>query len=231
MWAVLVILAAFTTLVWWTCREIRSHFAERGLEVRRVRWLPFARGGGAGSRWSMVYRVDYLDAHGTPSTCLAVPSPFHGLAIVEGASAPALPPAVAGVAAPMRARWWGFPCVSLAVAASCCLLAGVTYWTVPYGKLVLPDGLYGPGLVLAGLGAAALQFWRAARWRATLLTMTGSMVAVVAVRIAMDLMKDASRHNLLPFELAIAAFCGAAVAGAGIGAGNLLRRCLGRASR
>ena len=229
MWAVLVVLAALTVEVWWTCREIRSHFAERGMEVRRVRWLPFAhRGGAGGPRWRL-YRVDYFDAQGKPSSCLAVPSLRQGLSIVDGEPVRAVPPPLPGATAPVRPRRV-FAWVSIAVAASCCLLAGVSYWTVPYNKLSLPDGLFGPGLVLAGCGALALQWWRADRWRATLLIMTASMVAVVAVRIVIDLMRDSSRHNLLPFELAIAALCGAAVAAAGIGAGSLLRRCL-RAAR
>ena len=47
---------------------------------------------------------------------------------------------------------------------------------------------------------------------------------VVMLRIAVDLGKDPTSHNLWPFEVVLAAFVGAVASGVGLGIGFLLRR-------
>lgn len=225
MWAAAILVTAFALHIWWTCRGIRADFADEGLVVSRIRWLPLARFFAAGSaRSDMLYRVWFRDRNGEPHRCIVVATFLQGFTIEEPEPDPdASPSLAAGAPRPPRCFTW----VALAVAAGCCLTAGVPYWRVPYNQVQLPDGLIGPGLVLLGIGAAALQFWCARRWRETLAMLGSSMVAVVMVRVVRDTSHDPSTHNLFPFEVAIAAFCGLVVVGAGLAAGTLLRRVLG----
>jgi hypothetical protein len=54
--------------------------------------------------------------------------------------------------------------------------------------------------------------------------LSGSVVFVVAARIAVDTARDPTSHNLWPFEIVIAGFVGAVAAGLGITIGALVRR-------
>lgn len=113
------------------------------------------------------------------------------------------------------------------------LAVGVPYWRMPYGDLEGAGSVLGLGLAVVGLGALLLcarrstGFWNAVGW------MTGSVVAAMAVRIALDVSKDATSHNLWPLEIGMGAGVGFGCALAGAVAGKLIggRRTAGEESR
>lgn len=116
----------------------------------------------------------------------------------------------------------------VAIAAIACLAtAGVPYWRVPYSQLQLPTSLVGPGLLVTALAAGLLHWSHPLRWRLALAATGGAIVAIVVLRIALDVARDPTTHNLFPFELLLAALVGTAAAGIGIGASALCRRCSG----
>lgn len=112
--------------------------------------------------------------------------------------------------------------------AAACLLVGVTYWPIPYGKVNLPDALYGPGLIAVALAALLLRAFAVAPFWKVVRTMTASVAAAVLLRVAVETAQDPTSHNLWPFELVIALALGLACAVPGAFAGHLLARLKGR---
>jgi hypothetical protein len=102
------------------------------------------------------------------------------------------------------------------------LAVGIPYWQVPYAKVSLPSTLYGPGLIVVGVLAAATCAIGGARLRTVILTLGAAVPAPILVRISIDTAKDPTSHNLWPFEVVIAALLGALCSSAGALAGAVL---------
>jgi hypothetical protein len=92
---------------------------------------------------------------------------------------------------------------------------GFPYWQIPYAKVSLPSTLYGMGLVVVGVLAAAACVIGKARLLTTILVVGAAVPAPILVRIAVDTAKDPTSHNLWPFELVIAAVIGVLCSTAG----------------
>jgi hypothetical protein len=98
---------------------------------------------------------------------------------------------------------------------------GIPYWQVPYAKVALPNTLYGTGLLVVGLLAAATRAFGKARLLAVILVVGAAVPGPILARIVVDTTKDPTSHNLWPFEFIIAALLGALCSSAGALAGNL----------
>ena len=108
--------------------------------------------------------------------------------------------------------------------AVACLLIGATYWMIPYNKVNLPDALYGPGLIAVALAALLLRAFGIAPFWKVVRTMAASVPAAVLLRVAVEVAKDPTSHNLWPFEVVIALALGFACALAGAFAGFLISK-------
>ena len=116
-------------------------------------------------------------------------------------------------------RWilWGGFCIAV-------VALGLKYWSIPYGSLSLPEGLLGLALGVTGLASAvAVALGTTNFWRGVLI-FGSTAPTTVFIRVVIDCIPDATRHNLWPFEVVIAyGVCLPwAVGGAAIG------WCLGR---
>ena len=98
---------------------------------------------------------------------------------------------------------------------------GFPYWQIPYAKVSLPSTLYGPGLFVVGVLAAAARAFGKTRLLAVILTVGAAVPAPILARIAVDTAKDPTSHNLWPFEFIIAAVLGALCSSAGALVGSL----------
>lgn len=98
---------------------------------------------------------------------------------------------------------------------------GVPYWQIPYAKVSLPTTLYGMGLVVVGVLAAAARAFGKARLMAVILGVGAAVPALILARIAVDTAKDPTSHNLWPFEFIIAAVIGMLSSSAGALVGSL----------
>ena len=92
---------------------------------------------------------------------------------------------------------------------------GFPYWQIPYAKVSLPNSLYGMGLIVVGVLAAAACAIGKARLLTTILVVGAAVPAPILVRIAVDTAKDPTLHNLWPFEFIIAAVIGVLCSAAG----------------
>jgi hypothetical protein len=105
----------------------------------------------------------------------------------------------------------------------CCLAMGIPYWQTPYEKLSLPDSLYAPGLLLAFICAIVFCVFNTRLvWSAAVFGCCAPVV--VATRIILDVCRDATSHNLFPFELAIAVMLGFLISGIGAMLGTGVRK-------
>ncbi len=105
----------------------------------------------------------------------------------------------------------------------CCLAIGIPYWQTPYEKLSLPDSLYAPGLLLAFICAIVFCAYNTRFvWSAAVFGLCAPVV--VATRIILDVSRDATSHNLFPFELAIAVMLGFLISGIGAMLGTGVRK-------
>jgi hypothetical protein len=101
---------------------------------------------------------------------------------------------------------------------------GIPYWLIPYEKVSLPSTLYGSGLLVVGVLAAAIRAFGQARLLTVILAVGAAVPAPILARIAVDTTKDPTSHNLWPFEIIIAAMIGALCSSAGALTGSLLSR-------
>jgi hypothetical protein len=100
-------------------------------------------------------------------------------------------------------------------------VVGIPYWQVPYAKVALPNTLYGTGLLVVGLLAAAASAFGKARLLAVILVVGAAVPGPILARIGADTTKDPTSHNLWPFEFIIAAVLGALCSSAGALVGSL----------
>jgi hypothetical protein len=220
MWYALLILVVLGIQVTWTSHRIRRELGELGMRVYRVRWLPFARFfGGRWSRRHMIYRAWYSDPRGAQLTCLAVATVFGGLAFEEQREERGAKTAWIARLPLAQLPWTSAACATLA-----CVVLGLRYWTASYRELQLPSSLIRPELALVVALAGWLQFVQPRRWLGNLAILALAPVATVVVRIAVDVARDPTSHNLFPFELALAGFVGVLAAGLGVGLGMLASR-------
>ncbi|MBX6330847.1 MAG: hypothetical protein IRY91_03265 [Gemmatimonadaceae bacterium] len=112
--------------------------------------------------------------------------------------------------------------VALAFAASF-LTVGIPYWMIPFGsdRFSLPEALIGPGLIVVILAALALRALRTASFVKVTCVLGSSVPAAAFARVAEDVVKDPTSHNLWPFEIAIALPIGFGCALAGAVVGSL----------
>jgi hypothetical protein len=103
-------------------------------------------------------------------------------------------------------------------------VVGVPYWQIPYAKVSLPSTLYGPGLLVVGVLAAAARAFGQARLLTVILAVGAAVPAPILARIAVETAKDPTSHNLWPFEVIIAAVIGGLCSSAGALVGSLLAR-------
>jgi hypothetical protein len=92
---------------------------------------------------------------------------------------------------------------------------GFSYWQVTYAKVSLPDTLYGAGLLVVAVLAAAARAFGKARLVAVILVVGAPVPAAVLTRVVVETAKDPTSHNLWPLELIIAAMVGIACSSAG----------------
>lgn len=211
---VLVIAAAFAGEQWWTRRKIRRYFAERGKAVTAIRWLAFKPL--ASLRYlslTWVFRVHYLDSEGRRFACEFVSGFWDGFYPEGSELEPAPEPAPRSES---DRKSPAFYLVAAGCAALACLSIGLAYWTAPYGKLNLPDALYGPGLVAIVAFSFLLSLWEPGRPLALSSIMTGGVIAVIFIRAAMDVRVDPTSHNLFGIEVVIGFLVGEAAAWAGV---------------
>lgn len=100
-------------------------------------------------------------------------------------------------------------------------VVGVPYWQIPYAKVSLPSTLYGMGLLVVGVLAAAARAVGKARLLAVIAAVGAAVPAPILARIAIDTAKDPTSHNLWPFEFIIAAVIGVICSSAGALVGSL----------
>ncbi len=115
--------------------------------------------------------------------------------------------------------------------AACVALTGIPYWLPAYNVLQLPEGLLGPSALAVIALAGLCRVFAPARTLAVAGIVCAAMVVVVYARIEMDTAIDPTTHNLLPFEIALAAIVGLALGAVGAGAGMAIRTLLRLAQR
>jgi hypothetical protein len=85
------------------------------------------------------------------------------------------------------------------------LAVGIPYWHLPYGKVSLPNAVWGFPLVVVACLAALARILSAARFWRTTFIVGASVPAAVMARVIYDGIVDPTSHNLWPFELVLAA--------------------------
>jgi hypothetical protein len=101
---------------------------------------------------------------------------------------------------------------------------GIPYWQIPYAKVSLPSTLYGPGLLVIGVLAAAACAVGKARILTAILTVGAAVPTAILARVEVETARDPTSHNLWPFEVIIAAVVGVLCSSAGALAGSLFAR-------
>lgn len=90
----------------------------------------------------------------------------------------------------------------------CFFVVGIPYWQIPYDEINLPGAILNSRLWVVVILSAVVFLMEHRTFRNNVMVMGLSVPAVIIVRAAWDLMLDPSSHNLLPFELIIAAAIG-----------------------
>jgi hypothetical protein len=116
-------------------------------------------------------------------------------------------------------RYWWFPGF-----AAVFLVVGVPYWSIPYGKLDLPDALLSVGLLVVAAAAALTRVVSGRRSVRVAWAIGAAVPTVVAARVVADALRDPTSHNLWPFELVIAMVLGGVAAAAGALIGSAVSR-------
>ena len=101
------------------------------------------------------------------------------------------------------------------------LAVGLPYWQIPYAKVSLPNTLYGSGLLVVGVGAAAARAFGKARFLMVFFIVGATVPLAVLARVVVETNKDPTSHNLWPFEFIIATAVGALCSSTGALLGNL----------
>jgi hypothetical protein len=91
------------------------------------------------------------------------------------------------------------------------LAAGVPYWRLPYDEINRGHFAIWPGAVLLGFLTLVLMLAEVAPARQITAAMLSCVPAIDVVSIIKDTARDATSHNLWPFEFVIAAISGALV--------------------
>lgn len=115
-----------------------------------------------------------------------------------------------------RQHWWK-PGYTLAF-----FTVGVPYWMIPYNKVSLPQALLGPGLVVVLAAALLARAYSGQSLLRVTAVMAAAVPSAVMVRVLVEVLRDATAHNLWPFELVIALLTGIAAALPGALLGSLL---------
>jgi hypothetical protein len=125
------------------------------------------------------------------------------------------------------------PLYWLNIAAAVAFLSvGIPFWVIPYGKLNVPDGLYGVGLAVIFISAVVLRGLGVASFPRIMNVLAATVPAAVMARIVVEGFLDPTKHNLWPLVMIIAAVVGYAVAVPGTLIGHWLGRFRsGRAER
>lgn len=113
---------------------------------------------------------------------------------------------------------------------SCVLLAGISYWVIPYRAANLPNSLYGPALAFIVLAAAITVALHMMKLGKTVALFSATLPAVVMLRIIIETASDPTSHNLWPFELIIAGALALACALPGALFGWVIAKLRGTAS-
>jgi hypothetical protein len=92
---------------------------------------------------------------------------------------------------------------------------GTPFWLLPYAQLNLPNGLYGPGLLLLVCSAAASHAFAAATFWKSVAIAAAALPTIVMLRVSFETTADPTSHNLWPFELLISGMLGFTCALAG----------------
>lgn len=108
---------------------------------------------------------------------------------------------------------------------------GLSFWFVPYNRLNVPDGLYGPGLAVVFVLALLLCVTGTATLVRAATVMSASVPAAVLLRVIVEGAMHPTRHNLWPLVLVIALVVGAAVAVPGAAIGRIVRGVTGNDRR
>jgi len=106
------------------------------------------------------------------------------------------------------------------------LLTGIPYWCLPYNADYLADPLILLGFGGLGVATAMLVYSGTTGLARSFWTMLAAFPAAVAIRVAVDVAKDPTDHNLWPFELIIGAVFSLVAVVPGLLVGLLLRRIL-----
>lgn len=84
------------------------------------------------------------------------------------------------------------------------LSAGIPYWLIPYHKVNLPDGVWGPQLLIVGAVTLVAFMLRTRPFWKTLWVFAGIVPCAVMLRVIVEGVMDPTSHNLWPFEIIIA---------------------------
>lgn len=121
---------------------------------------------------------------------------------------------VAQMASSSMNRWilWGGFCAAV-------ISLGLKYWLIPYGTVNLPKALVSPALVVTTIASALAVALGATKFLRGVIIFASAGPTTVMIRVVAECIPDPTRHNLWPFEVAIAyGVCFPwAIAGAAIG--------------
>lgn len=113
--------------------------------------------------------------------------------------------------------------LTLALAFALALLAvGLPYWQIPYAQISLPGAVWGVGLIVVAVLAAACRIAVATALWPTALVLGAAVPGAVLVRVVYEAAVTPTSHNLWPFELLLSAGPGLLAALVGALAGGLV---------
>jgi hypothetical protein len=122
----------------------------------------------------------------------------------------------------MRSGLWDPKKVMIGAFLLCFIIAGTSFWQIPYSNVTMPNSFFGIGVIVVFAVAAALAFQFS--FIKGLLVPGLVFPAVLMVRVIVEGVMEPSRHNLWPLALIIAVILGLVVAGTGATLGWLASR-------
>lgn len=114
--------------------------------------------------------------------------------------------------------------IQIGVFLACLLAVGVPFWRLPYAGVNVPDGFYGPGLLVVAIAPLLLMRFARAGFARSLLIPALAPAAALMLRVIVEGLQDPTRHNLWPLALIIVLVMGVLVAAPGAVVGRLLSR-------